>query len=66
MSPIQFQKQIRMLRARQLLIAGAPTTSDVAYQVGYESPPQFNRDYSRFFGASPMGDAQQVRKLLRA
>lgn len=63
MSPIQFQKQIRLLRARQLLITGAQIASDVAYQVGYESPSQFSRDYARFFGASPMRDARRLREL---
>lgn len=66
MSPIQFQKQIRLLRARQLLITGVQTASDAAYQVGYESPSQFSRDYTRFFGASPMRDAHRLRELLRA
>jgi AraC-like DNA-binding protein len=66
MSPIQFQKQIRLLRARQLLITGAHTAADVAYRVGYESPSQFSRDYARFFGASPMRDANRLRAQLRA
>jgi transcriptional regulator GlxA family with amidase domain len=66
MSPIQFQKQIRLLRARQLLIAGAQTSTDVAYAVGYESPSQFGRDYARWFGLSPMRDARRLRALLRA
>lgn len=66
MSPIQFQKQIRLLRARQLLMTGARTASDVAYRVGYESPSQFSRDYSRLFGASPLRDAQRLREELRA
>ncbi|MFT3763343.1 MAG: AraC family transcriptional regulator [Pseudoxanthomonas sp.] len=66
MSPIQFQKQIRLLRARQLLACGTPTASDVAYHVGYESPSQFSRDYARCFGASPMRDAHLMRERLRA
>ncbi|MGN6381865.1 MAG: AraC family transcriptional regulator N-terminal domain-containing protein [Dyella sp.] len=65
MSPIQFQKQLRLLRARQLLMTGAPTASDVAYRVGYESPSQFSRDYARLFGASPLRDAQRLREELR-
>ncbi|MFK2903732.1 AraC family transcriptional regulator [Dyella ginsengisoli] len=66
MSPIQFQKQLRLLRARQLLMTGARTASDVAYRVGYESPSQFSRDYARLFGASPLRDAQRLREELRA
>jgi AraC-like DNA-binding protein len=64
MSPIQFQKQLRLLRARQLLMTGARTASDVAYRVGYESPSQFSRDYARLFGASPLRDAMRLRKEL--
>jgi AraC-like DNA-binding protein len=66
MSPIQFQKQLRLLRARQLLMTGARTASDVAYRVGYESPSQFSRDYARLFGASPLRDVQRLREEQRA
>ena len=65
MSPIQFQKQIRLLRARELLVIGAQKASVVAYEVGYESPSQFSREYTRFFGMSPSKDALEVRKHLR-
>ena len=64
MSPIQFQKQLRLLRARQLLMTGTPTASDVAYRVGYESPSQFSRDYARLFGVSPSRDAKRMRNEL--
>ena len=67
MSPIQFQKQLRLLRARELLYIGAiQKASAVAYEVGYESPSQFSREYTRFFGKSPLKDAIEVRKHLRA
>ncbi|MGO1070706.1 AraC family transcriptional regulator N-terminal domain-containing protein [Lysobacter sp. CA199] len=66
MSPIQFQKQIRLLHARQLLIANAHNASSVAFEVGYESASQFTRDYSRFFGRPPAKDASLIRATLRA
>lgn len=65
MSPIQFQKRIRLLQARQLLIASAQTASSVAFEVGYESASQFSREYSRFFGLSPAKDASLVHRQLR-
>jgi AraC-like DNA-binding protein len=64
MSPLQFQKQIRLLQARMLLIAGAPTASSVAFDVGYESASQFGREYSRFFGLPPASDVLAVQRHL--
>ncbi len=64
MSPLQFQKQIRLLQARMLLIAGAPTASSVAFDVGYESASQFSREYSRFFGMPPASDVLLVQRRL--
>jgi AraC-like DNA-binding protein len=61
MSPLQFQKQIRLLQARMLLIGGAPTASSVAFDVGYESASQFSREYSRFFGLPPASDVRAVQ-----
>ncbi|MFT5359052.1 MAG: AraC-like DNA-binding protein [Polyangiales bacterium] len=55
-TPLQFQKDLRLLEARRLLVAGQHAVSDVAYEVGYESPNQFSREYSRKFGASPRSD----------
>jgi len=52
-TPLQFQKELRLLEARKLLSTGGLSVSDVAYEVGYESPNQFSREYSRKFGASP-------------
>jgi AraC-like DNA-binding protein len=57
MSPIQYQKQIRLLEARNLLIAKPGSTARVAFAVGYESASQFSREYARQFGASPARDA---------
>lgn len=56
MTPIQYQKELRLLEARRLLMGGANTVSSVAYHVGYESPTQFSREYSRKFGASPSSE----------
>lgn len=63
LSPLQYQKQLRLLRARTLLLGGGSTVSSVASEVGYESPTQFSREYSRAFGLSPARDAS--RNLLR-
>lgn len=63
LSPIQFQKQLRLLTARQMLAFEGFAVSNAAYEVGYESPSQFNREYSRFFGNSPSRDAADLKKL---
>ncbi len=57
MTPLQYQKQLRLLEARRLLIAEAANVETAAFQVGYESPSQFSREYSRMFGLSPRRDA---------
>jgi AraC-like DNA-binding protein len=57
MAPLQFQKQLRLLEARRLVYGGALSVSETAFAVGYESPTQFSRDYSRRFGVSPSRDA---------
>ena len=56
MSPLQFQKAIRLMHARRLMITEALTAASVSVRVGYESPSQFSREYSRFFGRSPGRD----------
>lgn len=57
MSPIQYQKQTRLLEARQLLIAQPGNAARVAFAVGYESASQFSREYARQFGCPPARDA---------
>jgi AraC-like DNA-binding protein len=52
-TPLQYQKELRLLEARRLLAAGEQSVSTVAYEVGYESPNQFSREYARKFGVSP-------------
>lgn len=55
-TPLQYQKDLRLLEARRLLQEGQHSVSDVAFEVGYESPTQFSREYARKFGASPRND----------
>jgi AraC-like DNA-binding protein len=61
MSPLQFQKRIRLQEARSLLIARAGDVAGVGHLVGYDSPTQFNREYRRLFGAPPGQDAARLR-----
>ena len=60
LSPLQYQKRIRLLHARALLIAGEGNATSVAFGVGYESATQFSREYSRFFGLPPSKDTLQI------
>jgi AraC-like DNA-binding protein len=55
-SPLQYQKDLRLLEARRLLRAGTTSVSSAAFDVGYESATQFSREYARKFGASPKQD----------
>lgn len=61
LSPIQFQKQIRLQEARLLLTTQAGDVTGVSRQVGYDSPSQFSREYRRQFGAPPSADAARIR-----
>jgi AraC-like DNA-binding protein len=61
LSPLQFQKQLRLIEARRLMQAEARSASSAAFAVGYESVPQFTRDYGRLFGLPPVRDAEQAR-----
>ncbi|RPK09306.1 AraC family transcriptional regulator [Priestia endophytica] len=62
MSPIQFQKQLRLQEARRLLLAESSDAGEVAFRVGYESPSQFSREYSRMFGFPPREDIKRIRE----
>jgi AraC-like DNA-binding protein len=57
LSPLQFQKQLRLIEARRLMLGEGTTASRAAADVGYESASQFTREYVRMFGASPRRDA---------
>ncbi|MEH2296770.1 AraC family transcriptional regulator [Nostoc sp.] len=61
MSPLQYQKQLRLLEARRVMLAENSDAANAAYQVGYESPSQFSREYSRMFGAPPFRDIERLR-----
>jgi AraC-like DNA-binding protein len=61
MSPLQFQKQLRLHAARQRMLTDEVDATSAAFEVGYESASQFNREYRRFFGNPPMRDIQTLR-----
>ena len=60
MSPLQYQKQMRLTEARRLMLSHGLDASTAAFRVGYESPSQFSRDYSRFYGMSPLRDVSAL------
>ncbi|MDF5732966.1 MAG: AraC family transcriptional regulator [Rhizonema sp. PD38] len=62
MSPIQYQKRLRLLKARRLMTEEGETAEGAAFKVGYNSASQFSREYSRMFGNSPLRDALTVKK----
>lgn len=62
MSPLQFQKWLRLHEARRLMLTEHMDATSVALEVGYESPSQFSREYSRLFGAPPLRDIKQLRQ----
>lgn len=66
LSPLQFQKQLRLIEARRLMLADGMTASHAAFAVGYESVPQFTREYRRMFGVPPARDVQGVRDAVAA
>ncbi|MBL8347735.1 MAG: AraC family transcriptional regulator [Rubrivivax sp.] len=61
LSPLQYQKHLRLHHARQLLMTGGVDAATAAHRVGYESPSHFSRDYRRLFGAPPRADAKAAR-----
>ncbi|WP_233586625.1 AraC family transcriptional regulator [Caulobacter sp. 602-1] len=61
LSPLQYQKHVRLLHARSLLIAGEGNATSIAFGVGYASPNQFSREYARQFGLPPSKDAARWR-----
>jgi len=61
MSPLQYQKQLRLQEARRLLLTEMLDAASVSYQVGYKSPSQFSREYSLLYGAPPLRDVEQLR-----
>ncbi len=65
MSPLQFQKQLRLQEARRLLLVEHLDAASAAYQVGYEDASHFNREYKRLFGQPPKRDVEQLREGAR-
>jgi AraC-like DNA-binding protein len=63
MSPLQYQKQLRLQSARSLMLNNGLDAASAAFEVGYESATQFNREYSRFFGQPPMRDIRALLSL---
>lgn len=61
MSPLQYQKWLRLNEARRLMLTESFNASSAAFQVGYESPSQFSREYSRLFGTPPLRDIANLR-----
>jgi AraC-like DNA-binding protein len=61
MSPLQFQKQLRLQEARRLLLAGDLDASTAGYRVGYDDRSYFSREYKRLFGEPPMRDVERLR-----
>jgi AraC-like DNA-binding protein len=61
MSPLQYQKQLRLQEARRLILIKGSDAASAGHQVGYESPSQFSREYSRLFGAPPLRDANRLK-----
>lgn len=60
LTPLQYQKQLRLIEARRRLLEGAPVAR-CAFEVGYESVPQFTREYGRLFGLPPARDVRQMK-----
>ena len=60
LSPLQFQKKLRLIEAQRLMLIEGLDATRACYDVGYESPNQFNREYKRMFGNSPMKDIKGI------
>jgi AraC-like DNA-binding protein len=66
LSPLQFQKQLRLIEARRLMLADECSPGIAAFSVGYESVTQFTREYARMFGLPPVRETQAARAVVRA
>lgn len=65
LSPLQYQKRVRLLQARTLMVASGRSVTAAAFEVGYESATQFSRDYARVFGIPPARDASRILRETR-
>lgn len=61
LSPLQYQKQLRLYEARRLLLDATTSAADAGFRVGYQSASQFSREYARYFGKPPIEDLKQAR-----
>jgi AraC-like DNA-binding protein len=66
LSPLQFQKQLRLIEARRLMLSEGVSASSAAFAVGYESVPQFTREYGRMFGLPPVRETEATRRSAQA
>jgi AraC-like DNA-binding protein len=66
MTPVQYQKQLRLHEARRLMFVERLDVGTAGYRVGYQSPSQFSREYSRLYGLSPLRDLESVRVAVAA
>lgn len=66
MSPLQFQKQLRLQEARRLLLAEELDAASAGFRVGYDDASYFNREYKKFFGEPPMRNVERLRETLPA
>ncbi len=66
LSPLRFQKQLRLIEARRLMMADGLSAGGAAFAVGYGSVPQFTREYGRMFGLSPIRDTRTVKRWAKA
>jgi AraC-like DNA-binding protein len=66
LTPLQYQKQLRLLEARRLMVTRGLNVEAAAFEVGYESPSQFSREYARMFGAPPKRDLQRLQSMPHA
>jgi AraC-like DNA-binding protein len=62
MSPLQYQKQLRLHEARRLMLTERVDAATAAHRVGYESPSQFSREHGRLFGAPPPQDISRRKE----
>jgi AraC-like DNA-binding protein len=65
MSPLQFQKHLRLHHARRLMLAEGIEAAAAGHRVGYESASQFSREYRRLFGAPPRAEIEYVRSVVQ-
>jgi AraC-like DNA-binding protein len=65
MSPLQFQKHVRLQEARRLMLGEDLDAASAAYRVGYNNASQFSREYKSLFGDPPMRDVQRLRDVAR-